>query len=649
MSKNNEQYKKLLEPGYIGKMKLRNRTIMPAMGSVMVNPDQTINDYYMHYHFARTEGGIGLNTAEIVSVEKRGQGLPCIPGIYDDKFIAGLSRLAKGIRIRGGKSCVQLHHAGRGAIRSITGEQSVSASSVRAKTKIETPRALETYEVMQVIEAFVNGAVRAKAAGFDCVEIHGAHGYMVWQFLSPISNLRTDQYGGSLENRCRFAEEIIRGIKNKCGTDYPVIFRLSFTDGLPGGNGKKETIEIAKRIEMAGADALNLSCGESFDRSLNYKIISPMYVPHGFLLEDTKDYKKALNIPVIAVGALTPDIAEKALEDGTADFIGFGRTVVADPDMMKKVKEGRTEEIRFCIRCNSCQHEIFKFKPITCAINPAVGMERECVLTKAEEKKNIAVVGAGPGGMEAALIAGQRGHNVKLFEVTGELGGGQLKVAASIPGKEDLNNIVKYHAAMFNKYDNINVCLNTAATKELIEQGNYDAVILATGGKPFVPDIPGIDGDNVVFYDDVIFGNAVCGDNVLVIGGGLIGCETAHYISSGGKSVHIVEMLDSILGDADSITSLWLTEEMEKNKVKITTCTEIKKVTNQGAIGCDQNGNEIKFTADTIVVAAGIVPANDWEAKLAGINADVYTIGDAVKGRKVLDAVAEGYHLARRL
>jgi len=649
MSKENQSYKNLLSPGYIGKMKLRNRSIMPAMGSDMVNPDQSINDYYREYHYARAEGGVALCVMDIVSVEKRGQGLPCVPGIYSDHFIPDLSRMAKGIRIRGGKSCVQLHHAGRGAIRSIIGEQSVSASNVRAKTKPETPRELETYEVVQVIEAFINGAVRAKQAGVDCVEIHGGHGYLVWQFLSPISNLRTDQYGGSLENRCRLLEEIIQGIKKKCGADYPVIVRISMTDGIPGGNGKKETLEIAKRIEAAGADAINLSCGEAFDGSLNYYIISPMYIPHGFLLEDVKDFKKILSIPIIAVGGMTPDIAEKALEEGIADFIGFGRTVVADPDMMNKVKEGRTDEIRFCIRCNSCLHEIFQYKPITCAVNPAVGMEKECILTPTIKKKKIAVVGAGPGGMEAALVAGQRGHDVTLFEATGELGGGQLKVAASIPGKEDLYNITKYHKAMFKKYDNIKVRLNTVADRSLIEQGNYNAVILASGGKPLIPNIPGIDGSNVVIYEDLILGDVDCGNNVLVIGGGLIGSESAHYLATLGKTVHIVEMLDNILGDADSTTKRWLNEEMEKKGVKITTRTAIKKITPQGAIGCDREGNEIEFVADTVVIAAGIIPANDWEAKLAGIDVEIYTIGDAVKGRKVLDSIFEGYHLARRI
>lgn len=651
MQKSNSKYQKILEPGYIGKMKLKNRTVMPAMGTVMANEDQTINKYYLDYLFARAEGEMGLQILEITSVEKRGQGLPSVPGIWHDKFIPGLARLADGIHERGGKACVQLHHAGRGAYRNIIGEQPVGPSSIRAAGTKEAPRELSTNEVVEIIEAYGDGARRAQMAGYDCVEVHGGHGYMVWAFLSPLSNQRTDGYGGNFDNRLRFLEEILQNIKNKCGQDYPIIVRLSASEDLPGGLELKDTLEIAKRAEKAGADALHMTSGNFFDLGAIYKVISPMYVPHGFLLEETKEFKKVLNIPVIAVGGLTPEIAEQALEEGTADFVSFGRTSLSDPDFVKKLREGKEDEIRHCIRCNEgCIKEIFLYKHIKCSVNPAVGREAECIISPAAEKKKIVIVGAGPGGMEAALIAGQRGHKVKLYEKTGELGGGQLKLAASITGKDDLNNIVTYHDYMFKKYsDNIEVILNTEVNKELIEREDADVVIIATGGKAILPNIPGANNDNVVTAFDVLGKKVNVGNSVSVVGGGLIGVETAHQLALDGKSVKIVEMMDDVATTLDFMTRFWLMEQMSKQDIEIFTKTKIKEFTDKGAIVIENGSTEKELTADTVVVAIGVTSVNDLEEELKDINADVYTIGDAKKSGKIIQAIADGYHLARKL
>ncbi|MDF2678320.1 MAG: NADH:flavin oxidoreductase/NADH oxidase [Bacillota bacterium] len=651
MNKVNAKYQKMFEPGYIGKMKLKNRTIMPAMGTVMANEDQSINQYYLDYHFARTDGEIGLQILEITSVEKRGQGLPSVPGIWSDKFIPGLARLVDGIHERGGKACVQLHHAGRGAYRTIIGEQGVGPSAIRAAGMKEAPRELSRNEVVEVIEAYGDGARRAQMAGYDCVEVHGGHGYMVWAFLSPLSNQRTDEYGGNFDNRFRFLEEIIKNIKSKCGKDYPIIVRLSASEDLPGGLELKDTLKIAKRMEEVGGDALHMTSGNFFDLGAIYKVISPMYVPHGFLLDETKEFKKVLNIPVIAVGGLTPEIAEKALEEGTADFVSFGRPVLADPDFVKKIKEGKLDEIRRCIRCNEgCIKEIFLYKHVKCSVNPAVGREAECIITPAINKKKIVIVGAGPGGMEAALIAGQRGHNVKLYEKTGELGGGQYKLAASIPGKEDLDSLVIYHNNMLKKYDNIDVIFNTNVDKNLIEKENPDIVIIATGGKAIVPKIKGIDNKNVITAFDVLARKANIGNSVIVVGGGLVGVETAHYLALEGKNVKVVEMMDDVATNLDFMTRFWLMEEMNKQGVEFLTKTKIKEFTDEGVIvTTNSDENEKELIADTVVVAVGVTSVNDLEEELKDIDADIYIIGDAKQGRKIISAISEGYHLARRL
>jgi 2,4-dienoyl-CoA reductase-like NADH-dependent reductase (Old Yellow Enzyme family) len=277
--KNNENYAKLLEPGQIGKMKLRNRTVMPAMGTILANIDQSLNDDFREYHYARAEGEIGLNVLEICSVERRGQGLQCVPGLWHDKFIPGFARLADGIHERGGKVCAQLHHAGRGATTAIIDEQPVAPSAIRAALMQEVPRALKRHEVVEVIDAFGDAARRAQIAGVDCVEIHGGHGYLVFAFLTPLSNKRTDEYGGSFENRVRFLEEIIFNVKKKCGKDYPVIVRLSISEDLPGGWTKEDTLAAVKIAEKAGADAIHTTSGNNYDLGAAHKVISPMYLP----------------------------------------------------------------------------------------------------------------------------------------------------------------------------------------------------------------------------------------------------------------------------------------------------------------------------------------------------------------------------------
>jgi 2,4-dienoyl-CoA reductase-like NADH-dependent reductase (Old Yellow Enzyme family)/thioredoxin reductase len=646
---NNYEYQKLLEPGYIGKMKMRNRSVMPAMGTIMTNADQSLSDNFLEYHFARAAGEIGLNIVEITNVEARGQGQQCCPGIWHDKFLPGLTKLANGIHERGGCGCIQLHHAGRGTLKSICNERPVAPSQIRAEGVPEVPRALEHHEVIQVIDAFGDGAVRAKRAGFDCVEVHGGHGYLVFAFLSPLSNQRTDEYGGSLENRARFMKEIIRNIKQKCGEDYPVIVRLSISEEKPGGWCKEEMLKVSKMAEEAGADAIHTTTGNFYDLGAVYKVISPMYIPRGFLLNDIKDVKNAVNIPVIGVGGLLPDIAEKALKDNVADFVSFGRQSLADPDFMKKVRENKLDDIRYCIRCNSCMMQIEIDQQLRCAVNAALGREAECVITPADEKKNILIAGAGPGGMEAALIAGQRGHNVKLYERAGELGGGQLRLALNIKGKEDIANTIKYHEVMFEKYSNIKVILNTKVDRELIEKEKPDTVIIATGGKSQALKCPGNDKEKVVSAFDFLAGKATVGDSVIVVGGGLVGAETAQLLAEQGKKITIVEMDTRIARTMDPATLFWVLEKLGEEKATILTETTVKEVTDSGAIAVDKDGKETELTADSVMVAIGTVPDTELEDSLAGINTDVYTIGDASEVHKIMHAISDGFHLAKEL
>ncbi|MDR2021445.1 MAG: NAD(P)/FAD-dependent oxidoreductase [Treponema sp.] len=645
----NKDYENLLNPGYIGKMRLRNRSVMPAMGTIMTNADQTISENFLEYHFARAAGEIAMNVIEITSVEERGKGQQCCPGIWHDKFIPGLGRLAGGIHERGGRCCIQLHHAGRGTGTYITGERPVAPSELKAAGMNEVPRALEHHEVIQIIDAFGDGAKRAQKAGCDCVEIHGGHGYLVFSFLSPLSNQRTDEFGGSLENRARFMLEIIRNIKQKCGKDYPVIPRFSISEERPGGWTKSDMLRVAKWAEEAGADAIHSTTGSFYDLGGVYKVISPMYIPHGFLLNDIRDLKKAVNIPVIAVGGITPDLAETALNEGGADFVSFGRQSLADPDFMKKLRTHKAGDIRYCIRCNSCMMQIEVNQQLRCAVNAALGREKESEIRPADEKKNILIAGAGPAGMEAALIAGQRGHNVKLYEKSGELGGGQLRLALNIKGKDDIENTIAYHKNTIAKYDNIKVILNTKVDRKLIDAEEPDAVIIATGGKPISLKVPGSDKKQVVSVFDLLSGKASAGNSVVVIGGGLIGAEAAQSLAEKGKKVTIVEMESRIARTMDPATLFWVIEKLGEKNAEILTNATVKEITDSGVVVVDKDGKKTNIAADTVVVAVGTTPDTDLENELEGIKTDVYIIGDALAAQKIMHAISDGFHLARAL
>jgi NADPH-dependent 2,4-dienoyl-CoA reductase/sulfur reductase-like enzyme len=490
------------------------------------------------------------------------------------------------------------------------------------------------------VEEFGDCALRAKKAGFDGVEVHGAHGYLIAQFMSPYSNKRTDEYGGSLLNRMRLPLEIISNIRAKAGNDFPILFRISGDEFVPGGRTIEDTKAIAVLLEQAGVNAIHVSAGVY--GSMQF-IIPPAAVRHGWIADFAAEVKKVVSIPVITVGRINdPMMAETIIASGKADFVAIGRGSLADPELPNKAAAGKFDDINYCIGClQGCVGNLFRGNPGGCLVNPVTGRESEFILKPVDKKKKVFVAGGGPAGMEAARVAAQRGHEVHLYEKSDKLGG-QYLIGAIPPNKGEVDMFLAWQQNQLKKY-NVNVHFNTELTVQIVEKGAPDAVIVATGGEPIVPDIPGKDKPNVVDANDVLLGNVNVGHRVIVIGGGMVGSETADHLANHGKEVTIVEMLPEIAKDEEAAVRYFLMKDLQDNGVKIYVNAPVKKILDDGVIS-EIDGAEIKIgPADTIVMAIGAKSVNSLTKQLEGKVPQVLTVGDALKVRKALEAVEEGY------
>ncbi|MEM3726324.1 MAG: NADH:flavin oxidoreductase, partial [Candidatus Bathyarchaeia archaeon] len=396
--------RKLFEPFQIGTMKLKNRIVMPPMGTNFSNEDGTVTQRLTNYHVERAKGGVGLIIVEGAYVEPRGKGSIKQLGVDHDNKIPGLRDLVTAVKANGAKVALQLFHGGRQSHSSIIGTQPVSASEVPCRLTGETPRALTTSEIEELVEVFAEAARRVKEAGFDAVEIHGAHGYLINQFLSPLTNKRTDKYGGDVKKRARFLLEILERIREKVGESYPVLCRINGDDYIEGGIKLEEAKIIAKMLEDGGVDALHIS-GGIYDSPIPVTT-APMALPHGVMVHLAAGIKKVVNVPVIAVGRLDdPKLAEEILQQGKADLVSMGRALLADPYLPKKIADGALDEINPCIACDECIGRLFFNEDIACTVNAALGREEEYRIEKAKVRKRVLVVGGGPAGMEAARVS----------------------------------------------------------------------------------------------------------------------------------------------------------------------------------------------------------------------------------------------------
>lgn len=637
----NDSYKLFLSPGKIGTLELRNRCILPPMGTHSSGTDLMVPDRLCDYHKRRALGGCALNITEVCLVHESGETGLEIAG-YDDRFVPGLTRLAQAIHDGGGKACLQLWHPGRQADSKV---QPWAPSPVPCPVINIVPHEMTADEIWEIIAAYGDTALRGKRAGYDAVELHAGHGYLVDEFINEYTNHRTDDFGGSFEKRMRFPLEIIKDIKKKVGDDFPLLVRMNGQENAEGGIVLKDAIEIAKLLEKAGADALDISQGA-------YTVMSsgmpPYFYPEALNSQNSGAIKQNVSIPVICVGRITtPALAERLLEEGKGDFIAIGKGQIADPDFVKKAAEGREDEIIRCIGCTQACVGGIRKHDVTCVFNPVTGHEKERAIAPAEDKKRVLVIGGGPAGLEASWIAAERGHEVVLIEKTSQLGG-QFLLASIAPKKGHYADAIRL-LAMRAIRAGVQVHLTTEATPGKIRQFAPDEIIIACGSTPVALNIPGCNEMTCYVAHDILSRKEyIAFQTVAVIGGGLVGIETAEFLALQGKKVHIIEMTDTIGADVELLIKRYMYETIEKHGIESHVNTKCKALFADHAL-LESNGNESILACDAVVFAVGSRCNTYVESIVKDMGIPYHAVGDAVSVGKVQNAIWTAHEVARTI
>ncbi|MFN8544707.1 MAG: FAD-dependent oxidoreductase [Candidatus Binatia bacterium] len=639
----------LFRPLRIRSMELENRLVLPPMTTLLAGAEGEIPERLIAFYVARARGGVGLITTETAEVHPYTHGLSLgdrgFTAIYDDRFIPGFRRLTDRIHAAGAKVSVQLHHPGNAMIMLDPARPPV-APSATAYPGGAPPRALSVEEIGEIVEAFGAGARRAREAGFDAVDIHGGHGYLIAQFLSPFFNRRADRYGGDLRGRAAFATEVLRAVRRNVGDDFPVIFRMSADERVPGGRTVDESVVLAPLLVAAGADCLSITTGMQF--TLLYTVPA-MGMPRGLNVAAAAAIKAAVDVPVMVAGRLNdPVLAESVVASGRADLIAIGRGLVADPDLPRKLESGAWQTVRPCISCNQgCIGGLIAGFPFTCLVNPEAGRESEGLLAPAARPKRVLVAGGGPAGLEAARVAAARGHAVTLAERSSTLGG-QFLLAALPPRKEDILPFLRYAEAEVHALG-VTVSRGQAVTVAQVAEMQPDAVIVATGSEPLLPDIPGIAMGHVVTAHDVLCGAVPPGRRVVVIGGGQVGCETAELLDRYAEQVTVVELRAELAPDVAQVPRAALLHALAQTRVRTMTATRVVEITAEGVVVERDGARETLRGIESVVVAAGVRPVRQLADDLAEIVPELHVIGDARGGGSALDAIAAGFEVGRRI
>ncbi|MFO8047970.1 MAG: FAD-dependent oxidoreductase [Desulfosudaceae bacterium] len=634
------EFKHLLEPITIKSMTIPNRMIMPALTVNLAMGEA--NDAIVAYYERRAQGGAGLVTSGIS---------PVVPGmvmgldISDDRFIEGHKRIVDAIHKYDTRASIQLWHPGRYEMTFLTGNQAVSASDVAPPIfSKEKPRPLTVAEIKDIVEAFAAAAARAGQAGYDCVEIIASAGYLISQFMSPVTNLRTDEYGGSLENRARFGTEIIKAVRARVGEDYPIFVRMVGDEMIPGGNKLEDMKEFAKIWEAAGVDAFNLTAGwhESKDPMIT------MNVPRGGFVWMAEGIKSVLeHAPVAASNRInSPELAEEILAEGRADMVSLARPLVCDPDLPNRVKQGRPDLVRRCIACMNCMDSLFEGKPVMCALNAEACREAELgEITPSDNPRRVLVIGGGPAGCEAARVAALRGHQVTLMEKADRLGG-QLNLACQTPNFQEFALAPEYFKAILPELG-VEVKLNCPADPDKVAAAEPEVVIYAAGATPANPPIKGVDSPKVIHAWEVLAGTKVPGQTVAVIGGGGTGCDVSLHLSHEGKKVTQLEMLDKMGHNIGPGTKWVVLQCLQECGVEGINQFQVKEINEAGIVG-EVNGEERVIEVDAVVMAIGSRPNKELADQLSG-DYQLILVGDARQPRKIVYAVHEGYEAARNI
>ena len=640
----------LFTPAKIGSCEIPNRLIVPAMVVNLCTEDGMITERYIRYIEEKAKGGWGMIITEDYAVNENAKGYQFIPGLYNDAQIEGNKKLTETVHKYESRIFCQMYHPGRQSKHAVNGNvQPLAPSAIKDPFCMDLPKEMTREEIHQIVRDFGTTARRAKEAGFDGIEIHAAHGYLISSFLSPFTNKRVDEYGGCFENRTRILDEVYAAIRENVGNDFPVQVRISANEYLLGGRTEADTYELARHLDELGVDAIHVSNG-MYASPIVRQIIAPMYTEHAFNMDAAEQVKKLVSCPVIVTNRINdPKMADTILKMGKADFIGMGRGSLADPHLPAKAKAGKFENIRYCIGClQGCEAGLLAGTCATCLVNPRVGREYENPMEKTASPKKVMIIGGGPAGLMAAETAAKVGHVVVVYEAKAQLGG-QFRSAAFPPGKGELSTFV---SSLRKSLEDLKVPVHTGTevTEDLIKAEKPDAVIIATGAKPLVLPIEGIHGANVVTAEDVLLGNVdVKPGPVVVCGGGEVGGETAHFLTQTCQDITLIEMRDDILNDMFPLMRMCLMDYIKEGGIKVLTGAKVASITEDSVSYTDADGNLKSVPAATVVSAFGYKAYNPLEETVRKYCDNVKVVGCAVKAGNALTAVREGYEAALAL